>query len=433
MSRAACSGEASLLGPLARLRDRLAGVGAVRRDYTTTFLTSLVVTGAYLVAFRIVAYDFGPTALGEYALSRRAIALLAPLAALGVDLAITRLVAYDRGSGQRKVYLSAGLLLVVVDVVAITAVILTLQSSVGDLMFGSRTYSDLVRPLPLVVLGVGLHGLAYGELRGRQRVQSANGLMLVNYAVVPLLALWLGGNAIPAVLFAMGAGMVLVSGAFISFMEHSRAYLFQRLWELLKYGAPRIPGTLLQLAMFSAPGVVVAHVSDIRTAGTVAFGVAALGLVGSALSPIGLVLLPIAAEMLGRGSHTEFRAQVVQITKIMLPLLVGGIVVFEIAAEPLVRFYLGSAYLDTVGLLRLLVLAALPWGLYVILRSAMDAHDVFATNSLNTVIAFAAFFVLTLILARYVSPTFAVVDAFVAGLYVLGGLTVFSASRVLQK
>src|SRR5205823_1986144 len=71
---------------MAHARPDLAGIrsGDLRRDYATTFLTEVMVIAAWLVAFRLVAVHFGQSGFGEYALSRRTLSLISPLAVVGV-------------------------------------------------------------------------------------------------------------------------------------------------------------------------------------------------------------------------------------------------------------------------------------------------------------------------------------------------------------
>jgi O-antigen/teichoic acid export membrane protein len=64
-----------------------------RRDYVSTFATEGLFILSYLLVFRIVADHFGPRGFGEYALSRRTLAFLLPIGAIGLDVAIARYVA----------------------------------------------------------------------------------------------------------------------------------------------------------------------------------------------------------------------------------------------------------------------------------------------------------------------------------------------------
>src|SRR5215471_9666827 len=87
--------------------------GRVRRDYVTTFITEVLVIASYLVAFRLVASHFGQSGFAEYALSRRTLALVIPLTAIGLDVAVARYVAYSiaHRSGRERGYPGAALLI----------------------------------------------------------------------------------------------------------------------------------------------------------------------------------------------------------------------------------------------------------------------------------------------------------------------------------
>src|SRR5205807_353131 len=82
----------------------------------------------------------------------------------------------------------------------------------------------------------------------------------------------------------------------------------------------------------------------------------------------GLVLLPVASRLLAAGSVERLRTQVFGIARVIVALILIGIVTFELFATPIVSIYLGPAFAGSVGTLRVLMLGALPWGLYISLR-----------------------------------------------------------------
>jgi len=205
-----------------------------------------------------------------------------------------------------------------------------------------------------------------------------------------------------------------------------------RAGELARYSVPRVPGDLLALVLFAVPGIVVAHVSDITVAGEVAFGIAALGLVASAVFPAGFVLLPVASRLIAAGSVDRLRSQVYGVGRVVIGLILVAIVLFEVFATPIVTIYLGPAFAGSVTTLRILMLGALPWGLYISLRSVIDARHKWPVNALNVGIAFAVFAVLMLTLRVWFDDAAIVVPTFVLSLYVLGGLTLIEVRRITR-
>lgn len=404
----------------------------MKRDLATTFLTEGVVVLCYLLSFRLVADHLGSLGFGEYALARRTLAVLMPLGALSTDIAVARYVAYamtsDSERARRYAPAAGGLVLGAGAVIA--AVLLLFPGPLAGLLFGSSRYSDLILPLPLLIFGGALHGIAYGSLRGRGRIQVANVLLGLNHGVVPLVAIELARGSVAEILLFMGAGWTVCSLAFLAVMPLSFEGLRERMVELARYGVPRVPGDLLRLALFSIPGVVVAHIAGVTSAGDVAFGIAAVGMLGTALSPIGFVMLPVAARKMATGDVADLRRQVVNIAAVTGAVLVAAIAVVELFAPQIIAVYLGKNFADTAQTLRFIIPAALPWGIYTSLASVIDAHHVRPVNARNMAITSGVFALITAALLVLHPTGGAVAVAFVLSLYVLGALTLFEVHTI---
>jgi O-antigen/teichoic acid export membrane protein len=315
-------------------------------------------------------------------------------------------------------------------VAILSAVLLLFSGPLAALFFGSARYSNLVTPMPLLLLGGSLHGIAYGHLRGRSLILWANVLMALNQALVPVLAIVLFGSSVENILLAMGIGWIVVSVVFLAFVPMSLGDPWPQVKQLLRYGVPRLPGDLLRLTVFALPSLLVAHVADITSAGGVAFAVAAVGMLGTALAPVGFVMLPVAARLMAQGSIPELRRHVVQIAQVTAIALFAAIVVVELFAPQIVSLYLGPRFAGTADSLRVIVPAALPWGLYMSLGSVIDAHHVNPVNARNMGIAFGVFLPVAGALTLFHAPALWIAAAFVLSLYVLGALTLFEIHSI---
>jgi len=404
----------------------------LKRDFTTTFITEALVVAGYLLTFRLVANALGTSGFGEYALARRTLAVLVPLGALSLDVAVARYVAYavSEGSERARRYAPAGIALVLAAVAILSAVLLLFPGPLAALFFGSDRYSNLVIPMPLLLLGGSLHGIAYGHLRGRSLILWANVLMALNQAVIPVVAIVLFGSSVENILLAMGIGWTAVSLVFLAFVPMSLGDPWPQVKQLVRYGVPRLPGDLLRLTVFALPSLLVAHVADITSAGGVAFAVAAVGMLGTALAPVGFVMLPVAARLMAQGSIPELRRHVVQIAQVTAIALFVAIVIVELFAPQIVSLYLGPRFAGTADSLRVIVPAALPWGLYMSLGSVIDAHHVNPVNARNMGIAFGVFLPVAGALTLFHAPALWIAAAFVLSLYVLGALTLLEIHSI---
>jgi O-antigen/teichoic acid export membrane protein len=402
----------------------------VRRDFATTFATEAVVIGSYLITFWVVAHTLGTTGFGEYSLSRRTLSLLLPLTVLGMDIGVARYVAIAEARSETGAGYLRPALLVTLSAAAISSLLLlALAPASSGLFFGSPAYVGLIWPLPLLLFGSSLHTVAYGYLRGRSLIQRANLLMAANHAAVPLLAVVVGRGSVVTILTTLGVGWIAVSLAVLVNLPLRPANTRERLRELLRFGVPRVPGDLVQLALFALPAIVVAHLADIRTAGITAFGMAAVGMVGSTLTPISFVLLPVAARLFAQSSGTHLRARILELSGITIGSLAVLIGTVEVLAEPIVRVYLGPSFSSGVPLLRWTLLGAIPWGIHITLRSVLDARYEQAMNARNMVVSFLIFILVAGPAALWVGAVYGVILAFVVALAVLAGLTVAGVLR----
>lgn len=398
----------------------------MKRDYATTFATAAAVIVSYLLVLRIIAAHLGTTGFGEYTLARRTLSVLSPLALLGTDLAIARFVAYAAGKHSARVrsYPPAGLALAGLAVVLVSSFLLIFQGFFAALLFGTARYVTIIVVLPLLLTGTALHATAYAYLRGRLQIIRANLLMILNQVLVPLAVVGLVSHSVPSILLAIGLSWTAVSLAFLAFMPMSLTNVGGRMNEVARYGIPRVPGDFLQLALFTAPGILVAHIAGIGAAGIVAFGVAALGIVGSALSPINFIMLPVASRLAAQGSVVQLRRQIFNTHRLTIVGLVIGTIAVEILAQSIIRLYLGPEFVPATAVLRVIIIGALPWGLYVTLKSIIDARHVRAFNTRNMLIAVVSFSLAAGGLGRVWPSSTSVVVSFVFSLYVLGILTI---------
>jgi O-antigen/teichoic acid export membrane protein len=405
----------------------------MKRDYGFTVGVTVMVVIGYLLTLRLVAHHYGADAFGEYALVRRTTGVLAPVAILGADYATARFVAYAIGHGKPSgPYLPAALMVMLAAVAVVSCLLLVFRDASARLFFGSADYVSLVMLLPLLLLGTGLSSVGFNYLRGRAHFLTANVLQFVNQAVVPVASVFVSGSVVGALL-SMALGWILVSVTFIAVMPMEVSQFRSHVTEVLRYGVPRAPGDMLQLGLLAAPSLLTAHLTNIRTAGLVAFGTSSLTMVGTAMSPLSFILLPMSARMMAAGRLGELRLHIVSVLKVVVPAVVTGTFLLELFMAPLVRVYLGKSFEDGVYIVRLILLAAVPYALYIALKSIVDARHIAPINTRNMAAAAASFALVAAVLSLVGLTIVTVIADFVVSIYVLGALTAYEAYKVLKR
>jgi O-antigen/teichoic acid export membrane protein len=106
----------------------------------------------------------------------------------------------------------------------------------------------------------------------------------------------------------------------------------------------------------------------------------------SAFAPVGLVILPRASAQVATGDLAGLR-------RLVLKILVGGIllallavVLGELVIAFFVSWYFGPAFTPAVPYFRIALLGTIPYAVYILMRSILDALDVKALNSRNLII-----------------------------------------------
>lgn len=402
--------------------------------YAATFVAEALAAVGYLFAFRVIAQRLGTQGFGEYALSRRILSFLAPIALLGLDLAVVRYVSYSsaRRDSSASIYLSTALAVMGVCTIILSVPLLTMSPLLAQLFFGNSQYAPLVRIMPVLVAGSALHAVTYGYFRGRLWMARANTLSVVNQGVVPLIAAIAGSSSIPTVLGLTGGLWLATSTVALTTTPIDINGMRSHVWELVRFGARRLPGYVLLMTYFGLPGVLLAHLSTVREAGAVLFGVTILGLAGTSLTPISLVLLPFASQYMATGNRHALISHVLKIAGLGIGLVLIATIMFEALTPVIIRAYLGSNFSYSVTLLRIVMTGALPWGIHVIFRSIIDAHHTKAINGRLTAIAFVSMLVITVVSMALISPAFAIALGLVGGLWVLGILTLIETFRILR-
>jgi O-antigen/teichoic acid export membrane protein len=391
-----------------------------------------------LLTYKLAAHFLGKSGFSEYAVARRTISFIYSLPLLGLAVALPRYVAHAIGAGdgpRSGRYFGAAVWCAGLGLLACVILMNAFPGTFAYLFFASKEYASLVLPLSLLLIGLVLHCLVYSYFRGQLAMGRANLLQLVNFGIVPLAAFVFFHSSVHAVLTVLGMLTSLVAAVGLAFapLGHIADRILPEAKELLRYGVQRIPGDFGQMALFTLPVTFVAHSSGVQEAGYVAFGISVLNMIGSMFAPFGLILLPKAGRMLAGGDHAELRRHVFQLAKVTVFVSVTLALFLEIFAGTLIKLYLGPNFSEAVFDLRILVLAALPFCLYMVLRNLVDAFHENAVNTRNILFALAIFLAGAIALQLNHSRLSYGMYALVASTYLLGVLTLLEARKILSS
>ncbi len=407
--------------------------------YGFTFIAESLVAASQLALYKMAGHWWGGTGFSELALTRRTIALLNPLLVFGLAVALPRQLGLCRAGsahGRAAGYLSAALLIVSFSIGISFAALNAFPAFWASLFFGNRALANLMLPLSILLCGLALHTVCYSYYRGTN-IYAANTIQIFVLGVLPLAAAVLSARNLAAYYSCLGiatfvCAILAISPALLS-LRVTRAEVEAHLKRILKFASPRMPGELMLVFCFSLPPTVVAHESNITEAGYVAFGISLLIMIGAAIAPISLVLLPKASEMAGSRDLNRLRKHVLILTAACAAITVGATAFLESSLDFLAAAFAGSISQQAAAFSKVLVLAAVPYGLYICLRSVLDACHERALNTIH--IGMAAALLLACLAASHAlgaKGAWPVIVAFVLCLFLLGFLTVMGAFQAVS-
>ncbi|HEX6573588.1 MAG TPA: lipopolysaccharide biosynthesis protein [Gemmatimonadaceae bacterium] len=402
----------------------------MRLQLVWTVVTELLVTISGILVLKFAAALLGPVGFGEYSLSRRAVGLLYLPLVLGFGVAAPRYIAIARAGAMEgfteSAFATATLTAGLVPPFTIALLLNAAPEFGGLVLFGSRSLSHLVPPATIALAGIALHAMVYAVYRGRSEMKFANTMQSIDLAIVPVIAFLISPHDAAAVLTATGVGWLIVSGIALGHVlyRESREWrglvsMRRHLDVLLKFGLPRVPGEFALVGLFAIPSLLAVRAHGVVEAGQFSAALSVLTMAAGTFAPVGLVVLPRASAQFATGDLPGIRHLVLRILGGGILLAALGVAVGEVLIPPFIRWYFGEAFLPAVPYFRTVLLGTIPYAVYILMRSILDALDVKALNSRNLIITLAAAVILCLVNRSLIWMS----SAIVASLVLLGALT----------
>jgi O-antigen/teichoic acid export membrane protein len=413
-------------------------VSNLKKDLAITFATEALVLLCGLLTYKEANLHLGHEGFSVYALCRRTHSLIFPALAIGATVAIPRYIAFNKVKSEEHAdnYFKAGVSLLAATTLLFVLVANAFPAFVAQIFFNDTKLFGLVLPLSVMMAGYACHSLCYAYYRGHTRMHVTNALQLINVAIVPLLAAILC-TEVRAVLLYTGVAWLAVAGStlLVGILPRVKgAFSIRPLREIFGFGIQRVPADFGAAALLGLPATLTAHCVGVVAAGHVAFGISLLNMSGAVFAPIGLVLLPKASAAIACKEWNVLK-------KYMKVILVGsllaslcGTLLFEAFARQILTLYLGTEVQEGIlSATRVVMVGAVPYGVYVASRSIIDAFFNKSLNALNIVISLVMFVVLffggEMLGLRFFSP----VVSLVAAMYLLGLATVATCAIISRR
>lgn len=400
------------------------------KDLLTSYMAQSAVVISGIIGPALVARFAGIDSLGIYLLVRRVGASSVAVLTLGVATALSRyLPTYGRSVGTQVRWSLLAISIAAGFTLACLSIPLAYPAATAKILFGDSSLKAMLHALAALTLGTVVHATLYGHYRGILEIQSANWLQAINVGVAPLVSISFI-HRIGVVGSLTLTGLITLCVCFVFMFP-----LFRKLratrgdveagWSkvagrrLLGYGIGRAPAFFFAGLLFMLGPIALAHKSNMAAVALFALALNLVRLGESAISPLGVVLLPRIALLL----HEEGDSTVTRDMKLLFEMVVpfACFVCLQVGAlhNTLFELWLGTVPSGGDRFFVSLVLVLPFYMAYELLRHPIDAAAVAPYNSIALSVA-----ALIVAVGSYARSEKVIVDAQVCAFFVLGTLTV---------
>lgn len=410
-------------------------------DLLFSLLVKVIITVFGLLSYKLAIIYFGLEGFSEYSLSKRIISLLYSIFLLGLGVAIPRYLSmYKDDRYEQGGFFYSGLILIFISNLVLMIILILMREKLALFFFSSERYAHLIFPIGVSISGMLWHAFVFSYFRGNLEFLKANILQLVNLAVIPITAFLLS-SSVYYVFLVSGILTILMSGIIIIKLILKQSVvkdlkmlsIVRNIKTLVTYGLGRVIGDIGLAMLFFIISILSTQMYGIKVGGIVSFSISILNLLASFFSVIGIVLLPKLGLLYSTGKIDMIRKYTIKIT-IFTVLISTSIVFIGLGfGRFALNFFINDLNSNYWELMRLSFLAIVPYSIYVVLRSVIDAVYSTPYNALHVFISLSVLFVLSSFIYIFQCNYYCLMYSLLFSLSILAFLTLVKSYSVLRS
>jgi len=406
------SANAATIGFRTSIRKKLSN------PYLVTATSTIVAAGANAVVFKAIAVLGTATVFYEYSTSRRLLSSILPVLILGFGVGLPLRISRNNDRTEAARLLGIQFLL---------ATLLILLASIGVALaspaFVARYLNDLpklsIYSLLLAALSLNYTGILYAYHRGFQEFNLGNRVILFSNGLFPILAAFATHYSNAAAFFSWSAMNFALTAFAIRRLAWPKWGHISKIRRFMITSIGRIPGDLAYAALFLLPVSRAHSYDDVFGRSVFNYFFVMLGLVTASATPLSIVLLPVVGSLVGdnRGGaikkifyRTALAASFIGFLLFLFLHFYSGITT---------QILMSQSYRSKSWILQDLAPSVVGLALFVFLKSVVDGLRESPITAYISVMAVAAFLLLSSIfsgnlsgLIRAVNTSFLLLGSF---------------------
>ncbi|TDE41745.1 hypothetical protein E0I26_15915 [Flavobacterium rhamnosiphilum] len=377
------------------------------KDYALTFLSFTLVGVGNMLIYYFLPIFMTSVDSEIFAVYKKTSSLLLVILIGGMGVAIPKFVLENDKEKALLIFFIGFVFSIFITTIALF-LFLFFPEYFGQILIGKDfLLKDILCLFAIIFSGI-INSTIYSYFRGIYVVNKANLLLIIISLLQILFVLILRDIYIYIVVSSLS--IVLISFSFLFstsnfFLQIKRIKIneFLKFKKIMSYGLLRVPGDFALEGLTSLPVILTTSALGIAMGGQMAYAMTIFGLILAVMSPINFIMLPKVSIAMNIEKDFEKAQKIIkQSAIIILPLiLVTCVVLFFLADFISSSIFHSNKPIILSKYIRFICFAVLPYSVYSLLRSVIDAWYKYPLNSFNCIISLFVFGVLHFILDSY--------------------------------
>lgn len=408
------------------------------KDTALTFITQIIIMLLSFIANKILAVKLGVADFGIFNIAKRGGTVISFILIMGMGISIPRYLSMNviKNKTTGTKYFSNAVLIISVNSVLAIIIGSVFFKQISVILFGTSNYSNLSIPIVVFAIGMTMNTFIYAAFRGSGlyflfSISQVLGQILVTCSIFigpnvrSIVLLW----GIISVLFPLflTIGVVFRGGNKYDMFQVRFKFYKHEMKELIVYGVPRILGEVVQFSYYLIPLIIINNIYSAQQAGIFSAATGILQIFLPFFSYLGLILLPYVSTSIANKNFENVDRRITQLIFIYLFVALIAIIFGYLFTNFLLKLLYSSDFMNSAGLVRILLYTLAPKSIFLLLRNPIDA---ISKIPYNTLLLLLSVIVLLMGILNATSITFIAWSfVFSDGLLAIGSILIWSVLK----
>lgn len=331
---------------------------------------------SFVLEFRLVYQLFGAAPFGVYSSLRRIVNRGIPFVSLCLGMAVSRFLAQEKeAQAAAPRYLRSYVQITLASFLVFSFSLWISPRSLLEPFFGENFSDSFIGLLLIMSLAALAFDCTYSIFRGLHQYAKANISALLVSSLIPLSSIALFSSlSLKVALSISSVATMIVCSVFLRTLLRKKAESEKKLSrKLLKFSMPRVPGVLLNGALFIIPTWHFAKQSSLAELGYFNAILSLAGLATAAAEPLGRVLYTTFSSLSADGISDRVKRSLSELVGLSLTAGLFLSAIFGLFASSFLKIWLGNSAEISAALVQILGLGLFGICLFELLWRPIDA------------------------------------------------------------